>query len=111
MNTLAPVPPPPPPPPPMPTSFAVLPFRPNPSSGPVDVRLALPEERPVRVAIYDLSGRLVRRLADGDVLPAGDARIPWDGRDGDGSIVQAGVYIVDVHAGRDSGVRRLVRFR
>jgi hypothetical protein len=41
-------------------------------------------------AVYDVSGRLVRRLAVG----TGDGQVSWDGRDAFGSEVAGGVYFV-----------------
>ena len=46
----------------------------------------------VRLGIYDLQGRLVRRLVDGH-LPAGSHGIVWDGRDRSGRTVGSGVYL------------------
>lgn len=55
---------------------------------------------PVTVDVFDLSGRLVRRLLDASV-PAGDHTARWDGRDDDGSSVPSGVYLARVRAGDD----------
>ena len=43
---------------------------------------------PATLAIYDVSGRLVRRIT-GDL----GAGFVWDGRDGEGRPVPAGVYV------------------
>ena len=50
-------------------------------------------------------------MRDGGTLPGGSYALPWDGRDADGHVVNAGVYIVRVHAGDDFGARRLIRVR
>jgi flagellar hook assembly protein FlgD len=45
----------------------------------------------VRLDLYDVSGRLVRRLLDGQI-PAGDTVLSWDGKDGNGRPVASGIY-------------------
>jgi hypothetical protein len=50
------------------------------------------------VAIYDVSGRLVRRLAAG-VIPAGQRSITWDGRNDAGKMATSGIYFCRVRSG------------
>ncbi|HET9327814.1 MAG TPA: FlgD immunoglobulin-like domain containing protein [Candidatus Eisenbacteria bacterium] len=83
---------------------------PNPSSGRVAFRLSVPTGNPWRAAIYDLSGRLVRRLHDGD-SSAGSITLTWDGRDLNGSPVPDGVYFLRASLDGKSVSRRLVRLR
>jgi flagellar hook assembly protein FlgD len=54
---------------------------------------------PFRAAIYDVSGRLVRLLADGR-LEDGHAEFLWPGIDQRGRSSPPGVYVVKVRAGR-----------
>jgi hypothetical protein len=68
---------------------------PNPSAGGVVIRCLLPMSERATVALFDASGRIVRRLHDGD-LPAGETPFSWDGRDDAGREVPAGVYLVKV---------------
>lgn len=60
-----------------------------------------------RVAIYDASGRLVRRVADGR-YPAGSHTASWDGRDDQGSPVPSGVYFLRVASAGQVEQRNLV---
>jgi hypothetical protein len=46
----------------------------------------------VEVEVYDLSGRLVRRLREARDNSAGPYRIPWDGRNAAGDLVAPGMY-------------------
>jgi hypothetical protein len=46
-------------------------------------------------AVYDIHGRLVRR----GQVPAGAARVSWDGRDRDGRPAASGVYLIRVEDG------------
>jgi hypothetical protein len=67
------------------------------------VSVRLPIGGTVRLTVFDVNGRLVRRLIDGEGIEA--ARVTfWDGRDDDGARAPVGVYIVAVEAslvGRD----------
>jgi flagellar hook capping protein FlgD len=76
----------------------------SPLGGPallVDLR----EPAPVRIEIFDLSGRRVRSLAD-RALPAGATVIPWDGRQESGAPTRPGVYFARLAV---SGFERTVR--
>jgi len=50
------------------------------AGGALEIRFTLPQAAPVRLAVYDASGRLVNGLAEG-AYDAGDHVIAWDGRD------------------------------
>ncbi len=54
----------------------------------------------VRSEVYDVMGRLVRRLPP-VTLPAGIAELHWDGRDEDGDVVRSGVYLLRVRVQGD----------
>jgi hypothetical protein len=83
---------------------------PNPSTGSVVIRCLLPQRDPATVVLFDASGRMVRRLHEGD-LPAGETPFSWDGRDDAGRDLPAGVYLVKVTtpAGEASGRMVLTR--
>jgi FlgD Ig-like domain/FG-GAP-like repeat/ASPIC and UnbV len=74
--------------------------------------LQLTATRPVHltVTVHDVAGRLVRRLRDGTV-GAGTSRVVWDGRDGAGRRVAAGVYFVRVTDGRTQITRKSTRLQ
>jgi len=58
----------------------------------------------VAVEVYDLSGRLVRRLDEQRDNSTGSYAIPWDGLDARGNLVAPGMYAVRVKlAGATSG--------
>ncbi len=44
------------------------------------------------LTIYDVSGRLIRRLVNG-TYPAGVHQVVWDARDESGAPVASGVYL------------------
>jgi len=71
---------------------------PNPFNPQTTVEFDLASPRPVDLAVYDLTGRRVARLAD-EVLPAGRHRRVWTGRDDRGRTMASGVYVVRLRAG------------
>jgi photosystem II stability/assembly factor-like uncharacterized protein len=81
---------------------------PNPSRGPTRFGLALPRSASADVEVFDASGRRVRRLFAGRAA-AGDLPLSWDGLDGNGRRVAAGVYFLRATAGGAAATRRLVR--
>jgi hypothetical protein len=83
---------------------------PNPFAGAVDLRMTLAEAGAVRLGVFDLGGRIVRRLQFG-WLPAGAYTRRWDGRADDGSEVPAGLYFVRGSVGAHAVGARLVRVR
>ena len=80
---------------------------PNPSRGSVSLGLELAPSLAARVGIYDVQGRLVRRLFDGAAM--GSRTLTWDGRDAAGRRAGAGVYFVRASAGGVTRVQRLLR--
>lgn len=78
---------------PVPERLLLAPAAPNPFNPRTTIGYALPQAGQVELAVYDLQGRLVRRLLD-KALPAGEASLEWDGLDGRGNAVPSGVYLV-----------------
>jgi flagellar hook assembly protein FlgD len=66
---------------------------PNPGSRHTLIHLETHSRGPVQALVYDVAGRLVRRVYDGS-LSAGAHDLPWDGRNADGRAVAAGVYLI-----------------
>jgi uncharacterized protein YcsI (UPF0317 family) len=74
---------------------------PNPFSDGMHMAYAVgPEGARVRISVYDVSGRRVRSLADGEQAP-GSHLVAWDGRDDQGMRMRGGVYFVHAQVGRD----------
>jgi hypothetical protein len=83
---------------------------PNPARGALRISLRTPEAGNFEVALYDASGRSVRRLRSGP-LPAGISEILWDGRDGSGREVPSGVYFARATAREGSRMARVLVIR
>ena len=100
------------PPPVAPTRLALIGIQPNPSFGTSTIRYAVPSQEHVRLAVFDLSGRLVRVLVDAE-LPAGTYEAVWDGHQdrAGGRAVSSGAYFVRLTAGGLMYTRRVVIVR
>lgn len=77
---------------------AAISATPNPFTGSTDLWFRLARAQSVRLTLHDATGRRVRALWQGQA-PAGDQRVPWDGRDDDGRDVPAGVYLARLERG------------
>lgn len=84
---------------------------PNPTSAGTELRLVLDAPRRVDVEILDVGGRLVRRLANRELLTPGVHQRWWDGRDETGRVVGTGVYFVSLQSDDRRVWRRVVRIR
>jgi len=71
---------------------------PNPARAAVVLTFALSRSSMTEIGVYDLAGRLVRRL-DAGALAAGEHRRQWDGRDDNGAIAPPGLYLARVRTG------------
>jgi hypothetical protein len=80
--------------------------KPNPMNPKTDITFTLSQPMRVRVAIYDLAGRLIGKVYEGQ-LPAGAQSIPWNGSMLTGDRVASGVYFVSVEAAQLRQVQRL----
>jgi flagellar hook assembly protein FlgD len=73
------------------TAFALAQNYPNPFNPSTTIEFSMPEAGTVKLAIYSLTGRLVRTLVDGD-MPSGRHRVAWSGRNDDEIPVASGIY-------------------
>lgn len=95
--------------PPLSLSFALEEIRPNPNPGRVQVAYSLPQAAHVRLGIYDLAGRRVSSLVNGE-REAGRHSVPWNG-EVEGRPARSGVYLVRYESPAGTQVRRLVLLR
>lgn len=90
--------------------LSLLPSRPNPFVSGTTLSYVLVKSAPVRVSIYDVSGRRVTTLVD-DVLRAGAYTREWDGRNAEGARVSAGTYFIRLESDGQSVQQKLIHIR
>ncbi len=74
------------------------------------VNYELAQYGPVELAVHDVSGRLVRRLESGP-RQRGFHTLRWNGTDGRGRVVPAGVHFVRFSAGGKVSTGRVTLIR
>ena len=80
---------------------------PNPFNPKTKIDFELSNQSVVSLRIYDLSGRLVRTLLDGEVVDAGRREAVWRGMDERGRQVAAGVYFYRLEASAFGETKRM----
>jgi hypothetical protein len=80
---------------------------PNPARSRVSLEFGLARSEHASLDVIDARGRIVRRLVDADV-EAGTRRWTWDGRDGAGRDLAAGIYWVVLRTPSIKQVQRVV---
>jgi hypothetical protein len=87
---------------------SIGPAAPNPFVGATSIAFSVPDATEVwSVHIYDLSGRLVRRLD----VPSGTRTglLVWDGRNRSGAFASSGVYFARLSGSGGSAQTRIVK--
>ncbi|MEZ5063610.1 MAG: FlgD immunoglobulin-like domain containing protein [bacterium] len=79
---------------------------PNPSGGSATFDLELTRPSPVRLEVFDVAGRLLRRMTYPEL--AGSRRIAFDGRDDRGDDLPSGVYLCRLHLSGTEVASKLV---
>ncbi|HHS50329.1 MAG TPA: T9SS type A sorting domain-containing protein, partial [candidate division Zixibacteria bacterium] len=82
----------------VPARIALFGNTPNPFNATTAIAFQLPAKEHVAIEVFDISGRRVTRLADGE-FGEGTHRIVWNGRGDSGMDVASGVYFVVMKAG------------
>lgn len=84
---------------------------PNPFNPSTTFSFTLPIDKQISVRIYDVTGRMVRTLIDGEWYAAGTHQATWDGNADSGSPVASGTYLYTLEYGnfRQSRTMLLVK--
>lgn len=85
----------------------LAPAQPNPSRNITSIEYGLPAESEVSLNVYDVSGRLVRQLVNGN-LNAGVFRQSWNLRTDTGVRVRSGMYFFRLSTRTFTAVRKVV---
>ncbi|MGH7493687.1 MAG: Ig-like domain-containing protein [bacterium] len=86
----------------VPTAFALLQNSPNPFNPETNIYFELPQAAEVELDLYDLNGRFIAKLVNGQKI-AGRHQVRWNGRDRHDQPLESGVYIYRLRARHGSG--------
>ena len=96
----------------VPIETALLPNYPNPFNPETWIPYQLKDAADIRLTVYDVYGRVVRRLAVGyqpvGVYRSRDRAAYWDGRNQQGEPVATGIYFCTLNAGTFTATRRML---
>jgi len=84
---------------------------PNPFNPRTAIHYELTRDATVSLAIYDIAGRRVRTLRNGEVESSGSHRAEWYGRDDSGRSLASGNYFARMTAGGQTAVHRMTLIR
>lgn len=95
----------------VPAPTALLQNFPNPFVGSTRIRFALTRAWPVKISVYDVTGRKVATLLNDDRRRPGYAEVEWDGTDDNGNRVASGVYFYRLSTPHATLSRKMVVVR
>jgi len=83
---------------------------PNPFEDSVLFQYTLPKASPVGLEVYNLRGqKLITLIPEQDMTSSGV--ISWDGRDSQGRLCAAGIYLLRLNSGGESSTIKLLRLK
>jgi hypothetical protein len=91
----------------IPTEFSLHQNYPNPFNPTTQIKYDLPEDALVTINIYDLMGRIVKNLVNGQ-QNAGYNSIQWNATNDKGAPVSAGLYLCTIQAGEFRQTKKMV---
>jgi len=94
----------------VPNSFGKLVLRestPNPFKGNTLIRYHLPRTAFVNLSVYDVTGRLIRKIAK-EEQKRGWYSITWDGKDNNSKILPSGIYYCRLSQGNSTQTRKIL---
>lgn len=94
----------------LPQEFSLNQNYPNPFNAKTMIDYSLGQSGNVKLTVYDLAGRLVNTLYNGN-QGAGHYQIIWDGKDSNGNLTASGVYFYRLEAEGKSITKRMVMLK
>ncbi len=71
---------------------------PNPFNPTTAIRYTVPQANQVNISVFDMSGKLVRVVEQGNKI-AGEYSVGWNGKDDNGKQVSSGTYLTTITVG------------
>ena len=93
------------------TTFALEQNYPNPFTANTSISYTLDETSTVSLKVYDITGRLVSTIVDGQPQMAGTHSVDWNAVAADGHALPSGTYLYRLEAGGQSTTKAMVLLR
>ncbi len=93
-----------------PVSFTLLQNYPNPFNPTTTIAYSLDKPAMVKLAIFNINGRLVRTLVDGRQT-SGSHSVLWDGLDNGGNKVSSGVYFYVLNVDAQRSIKKMTMLK
>lgn len=84
--------------------------RPNPFNGRTNITYSIPADTHVKLFIFDISGRIVKKLVDRD-MKKGMHTFTWDGTNKHGRKVVQGIYFYELQANKMKKIKKMMYIR
>ncbi|MCP4291595.1 MAG: T9SS type A sorting domain-containing protein [bacterium] len=84
---------------------------PNPANPTTAITFELKQPAAVDVDVFDISGRLIKHLTQGEFMSAGPVSIRWQGKNELGQAVASGTYLFKVKTGQTVFTNRITLIR
>jgi PKD repeat protein len=94
----------------MPLEYQISQNYPNPFNPETSIEFQIPEKTNVFIAVYNISGELIKTLADGE-FGAGSNRVAWNGRNDSGVNVSSGIYFYRFTSGSFWAMKKMLLLR
>ena len=94
----------------VPREFALAQNYPNPFNPTTNIRFSVPEEGPVKIQVYDITGSLVKTVLD-EAVRTGNKEVVWDGTNVSGSKVASGMYLCRMQAGNFVAMKKMIMLK
>ncbi|MFQ5825014.1 MAG: FlgD immunoglobulin-like domain containing protein [bacterium] len=92
----------------IPKKFILNQNYPNPFNPITTIEFNLPTALPVYLRIYDVTGKLVKSLSQGQIWNAGFHSVSWDGTNENGSKVGSGIYFYRINTQKHQESKRMI---
>jgi hypothetical protein len=92
----------------IPSDYVLEQNYPNPFNPTTNIRFELPLDKAVSLTIFDVSGRIVKKLVDNQHMQQGVHEFQWDGTNDAGGQVASGTYLYQLKFGNFAHTKTMV---
>lgn len=81
---------------------------PNPFRGSTNIKIEQTDNSPTTITVYNLRGQLIRTVVNSQKLSPGEHLFTWDGKNDNGQLAAAGIYLFKMKSGSYSATRKMI---